>query len=67
MKKINNREIEIIVSDNGRGLPPDTDIKNPKTLGIKLVFLFTRQLNGKLFIGVSEGTSISIIFPLNNS
>jgi len=59
LKKINNGEIEIIVSDNGRGLPPDIDIKNPKTLGLKLVSLFTRQLNGKLFIRVSEGTSIS--------
>jgi len=65
LRKKSNEEAEIIVSDNGIGISSDIDIENPKTMGLKLVSIFTKQLNGKLSIKVDGGTTVSVVFPLN--
>lgn len=52
----------LIVSDNGIGLPPEVDIKNPKKLGLQLVVSLTKQLDGKIDLETDGGTKFIIKF-----
>jgi PAS domain S-box-containing protein len=49
--------------DNGVGLPPDLDVKKLNTLGMRLIGLLTRQLDGNLELVPGEGTRFRISFP----
>ena len=53
---------EMIVSDDGIGLPPDFDFHNSSTFGIELVHILTQQLHGKIEINNNNGTSIRFLF-----
>lgn len=55
-------KIELSVADNGKGLSGGFDIKQVESLGLNLVFALTMQLNGKLKIDGSDGTTVQIIF-----
>jgi len=48
MNKLSNGHLQLIYKDNGIGLPINLQISETKTLGFKLIQLFTEQLNGKL-------------------
>ncbi|MEI6673837.1 MAG: histidine kinase dimerization/phosphoacceptor domain -containing protein [Verrucomicrobiota bacterium] len=48
------------VADNGIGLPPDFDLQQTPSLGLKLVSDLTRQLGGKLKIGSGPETVFEI-------
>jgi PAS domain S-box-containing protein len=56
---------ELTVADNGVGLPAGFDLKNQKSLGLQLVTMLARQLDGKLAIESKGGTSIAITFNHN--
>ena len=60
-----NKDIEIVVRDNGMGLPDDVDIHQPRTVGLYLVNgLVKNQLDG-LIEGIRDGgTGFRIKFPL---
>jgi PAS domain S-box-containing protein len=49
--------------DNGVGLPPGLDVKTLKTLGMRLIALLTKQLDGTLEMVPGEGTRFRISFP----
>lgn len=51
------------VEDNGSGIPPDISIENSKSLGLQLVNLLVKQINGKININNAGGASIKISFP----
>lgn len=53
---------EIIVKDDGIGLPGDFDILTSKTLGMQIVQVLTKQVKGNLDINGSTGTTVTIIF-----
>ncbi|MDH4028262.1 MAG: GAF domain-containing protein [Nitrospirota bacterium] len=54
---------DLIVSDNGVGLPEGLDIRNTKSLGLQLVMtLAEHQLQGKLDLDRSGGTSFHLHF-----
>jgi len=53
---------ELIISDNGIGLPEEFDINNTKTLGLMLVNSLTEQIEGKISINRDNGTRFKIIF-----
>lgn len=59
-----NYDLELLVSDNGVGLPESfTLTANTKTLGLKLVTnLIENQLDGKIELDRSQGTTFKIIF-----
>ena len=60
-----NKEIEIIVRDNGLGLPDDVDIHQPRSMGLYLVNgLVKKQLEGQIEVRQDNGTEFRIIFPL---
>ena len=57
--------IELIVSDNGIGLPEDFDWRHTDTLGLKLVtILAENQLNGTINLNRDNGTHFTIRFKL---
>jgi len=55
---------KLFVKDHGLGLPPDFDVKNSKSLGLRLVQMLTEQLEGELKIKSNKGTSVEISFKL---
>jgi two-component sensor histidine kinase len=56
-------KIELRYRDDGPGLPPDLDLSQSKTLGLKLVYnLAVLQLHGKMEIQRSPATEIVITF-----
>lgn len=50
------------VKDNGQGLPSDFDIRKVKTLGLSLVNILTKQINGKLSCFNQNGANFELIF-----
>lgn len=56
-------EHQILVRDDGIGLPRELDLSNPGTLGLRLVNTLTRQLNGEMIVKRSGGTEYRILFP----
>jgi PAS domain S-box-containing protein len=55
-------KLELIISDNGRGLPDDLDIETTETLGLKMVTILVNQLKGTLELDRTNGTEFRIIF-----
>ncbi|KJH70459.1 PAS domain S-box protein [Aliterella atlantica] len=53
----------LIIRDNGVGLPANIDLEKVKTLGLKLVRSLVRQLDGKVEITSDRGTNFKISFP----
>jgi len=65
LKSANRDEIELIVSDNGVGLPEDINIEKTDTLGLKLVhILINEQLGGTIEINRKNGTEYKLRFKL---
>ncbi|MBW4560634.1 MAG: PAS domain S-box protein [Mojavia pulchra JT2-VF2] len=59
---VNN--IEMIIQDNGTGLPKDLDWRNIGSLGLSLVYdLVTEQLEGNITLENNHGTVFKIKFP----
>ena len=56
---------QLIVSDTGKGLADNLDIKKSKSLGLKLVHTLTRQINGDLSITTQPGATFAIGFDAN--
>ena len=60
-----NAEIEIVVRDNGVGLPDDIDILQPLSVGLHLVNgLVKNQLYGQIEVRRDNGTEFRIKFAL---
>ncbi len=60
-----DKELELIVMDNGIGLPEEMDWKNSKSLGLKLVrTLVENQLDGSISLENSSGTKFTIKFNI---
>jgi PAS domain S-box-containing protein len=55
-------ELELVVSDNGVGLPKEMDYKNTDSLGMQLVNNLTSQIDGKIDLDTSKGTKFTIKF-----
>ena len=54
---------ELTVSDNGKGLPEDFAIEGQDSLGLTLIGLLVKQLDGEMAIDRSSGTRFTIRFP----
>ncbi len=57
-----NNQYQLTIKDNGQGLPNGELPKNPKTLGLRLVHLFTEQLNGTLNYATNKGACFIVSF-----
>jgi two-component sensor histidine kinase len=59
----NTDEIELIVKDNGIGIPGGIDFKNGESLGLRLVaILIEDQLRGKIDLDRGDGTEFRMMF-----
>ncbi len=66
LKKDDDGDIEIVVSDNGVGLQDEMDIRNINSLGLQSVVALTEhQLEGSLSVVKGNGTKFSISFKEN--
>jgi PAS domain S-box-containing protein len=65
IRETKNTEIEIVVRDNGLGLPDDVDIHQPRSVGLHLVNgLVKNQLYGQIEVRRDNGTEFRIKFSL---
>jgi PAS domain S-box-containing protein len=55
-------DVILEVADNGIGFPASLDIRNPSTLGLKLVAIFTEQVRGTMDLAREGGTRFSLRF-----
>ena len=53
------------IADDGIGIPPSVDESNPNSFGLRLIRGFTSDISGTLKIERARGTSIVIIFDVN--
>lgn len=70
LREIDPGEFELVVADNGVGMPDDARIREGNSLGLDLVDTFVQQLRGDLQVRSDEGTEIRIRFKsirLNNT
>lgn len=56
--------VRITISDNGVGIPENIDIEDAKTLGMTIVNLLCKQLNGEITINREKGTKVTLLFPM---
>lgn len=57
-----NRELSLIISDDGIGLSESVDFKKTDTLGLELVRMLVKQIEGSVNITRSPGTTFTIKF-----
>ncbi len=60
--KEKDKMIELIIEDNGIGLPPEFDISKSNSLGLQLVTTLVEQLDGEINIINGKGTKYLITF-----
>jgi two-component sensor histidine kinase len=53
---------ELIISDNGIGLPDNLDLKHIESLGLLLVTSLTEQIDGEITIKSIKGAEFKIRF-----
>ncbi len=60
---------ELVISDDGVGLPPDFHPGEGTGLGLKILAVFAEQMRGQLFVqgNPDQGTEIKLRFPLASS
>ncbi|AFY75307.1 PAS domain S-box [Synechococcus sp. PCC 7502] len=54
--------LNLVISDNGVGLPPDLDWHRVNTLGLRLVKILARQLDASISLDRSNGTKFNLSF-----
>jgi PAS domain S-box-containing protein len=59
--------IILTVRDNGTGMPPGMDWKQHPSLGLQLAQMLSKQINGKLHLGTTQGTEFILTFQPNRS
>ena len=58
--------VELMVSDNGVGIPENFDFKTSETLGLRLVTILAEdQLDGEITLNRTRGTEFCITFELS--
>ncbi|WP_190295115.1 histidine kinase dimerization/phosphoacceptor domain -containing protein [Mucilaginibacter rubeus] len=66
-KKGDHDRVNLVVKDNGRGLPEDFDAIMNKSLGMQMMNGLSRQLRGVFEISGREGVMVSVQFKLSST
>ena len=56
--------VNIIIRDDGIGIPGDMDVCKTTSLGLKLIRNLVLQLDGSVTITSRNGTEVTVEFPL---
>ncbi len=59
-----DNEVNLIVSDDGVGLPDDFDFSISKSLGLNLVNALISQINGSIHFADTIGPKVEVSFPV---
>jgi two-component sensor histidine kinase len=62
LKPTSASRFRLTVRDTGDGMPADLDFQNTESLGMQLVCLLTKQLDGSIELDRSDGTLFTIEF-----
>ncbi|MDY6791518.1 MAG: histidine kinase dimerization/phosphoacceptor domain -containing protein [Thermodesulfobacteriota bacterium] len=62
LKQTNAKQIQLIVSDNGKGFPENIDFRETTSLGLQLVNSLVDQLDGEINLKKENGTKFEILF-----
>ena len=62
LSSFDENKIELVVSDNGVGIPENLDFENTKSLGLQLVNMLVKQLDGKIDLNRTGGLEFKVIF-----
>ncbi len=65
--KLTSDTYQLIVWDDGVGMPSHLDVNCIQSLGLGLVTAFVEQLNGSIEYGVDNGTQVRIVFPASQT
>jgi two-component sensor histidine kinase len=57
------KNLVLIVKDNGIGFPEELDFRNTETLGLQLVNTLTEQVGGTITLSREGGTMFKIVLP----
>ncbi len=64
LKYLEANKLQVLVTDDGVGIPEEFDIENASSLGLQLVQLLSEQISAELTIQRRNPTSFSLIIPL---
>jgi two-component sensor histidine kinase/TPR repeat protein len=62
LRTLKTNELELIVGDDGIGMPKDILPKEATSLGLELIYVFTEQLEGQLELLSAKGTQFQLLF-----
>jgi len=57
------KQLKIVFSDNGQGLPEDLDINNLDSFGMRIVRNMTKQMDGEIKMINENGLTYEIVIP----
>ncbi|MBF0516163.1 MAG: hypothetical protein HQK97_03445, partial [Nitrospirae bacterium] len=57
---------KMVVADNGVGFPSDIDFRQTKSLGLYIVNILVKQINGTIELDTTHGSKFIINFENNN-
>lgn len=57
-----NRDVELVIADNGIGLPADISTRPVKSLGLRLIQGLAEEIDSRLSISSDNGTQIQLVF-----
>ncbi|WP_340201980.1 tetratricopeptide repeat protein [Ascidiimonas sp. W6] len=58
-----NSNLELVLSDNGKGLPKNFDIQTSESFGLRIMKLLSEQLDGSFDLQSNDGVNLTIQFP----
>ncbi|KGO88645.1 hypothetical protein Q765_01720 [Flavobacterium rivuli WB 3.3-2 = DSM 21788] len=67
LKRTEGTNYQLIVADDGVGLPENADLQNSNSLGMNLMAGLSQQLDGSFSIKNDNGVNVAITFTKNNN
>jgi PAS domain S-box-containing protein len=62
LRALEEDTFEMIVRDNGVGIPGELDVGSPATLGLQIVSTLVRQIEGSMEVRGDGGTTVKVVF-----
>jgi two-component sensor histidine kinase len=63
VQRRDEKTVELLVQDDGVGIPATADVRAMTSMGMTLVLGLVNQLGGKVTVERNNGTTFTITFP----